>query len=102
MNVHVEKRKEVIQTLLSIVKPDNKLEWIWLSYDILCSVEDTNVINLISTWESRKHLESYLKSDKFSVLLGTKSLLCEPLDIQIFTISTIEGFEAVKFVRKIN
>jgi len=100
MNVLPEKRKEVTQTLLSIIKIGKKVERQNLSYDVLCCVEDINVFNLISTWETRKHLENYLKSDRFSVLLGTKSLLCEPLDIQIFTISKLEGFEFVKYVRK--
>jgi len=36
----------------------------------------------------------------FSVLLGTKSLLCEPLKIQIFKVSDPEGIEAVNSVRK--
>ncbi|KPA14682.1 antibiotic biosynthesis monooxygenase [Candidatus Magnetomorum sp. HK-1] len=100
MNVLPEKRKELIQTLLSIMKVEKNSKWLCLSYEVLCVVENTNIFNLISTWETRKHLENYFKSDRFSVLLGTKSLLCEPLDIQIFTISNIEGFEVVKFVRK--
>jgi hypothetical protein len=33
-------------------------------------------------------------------LLGTKSLLCEPLKIKIFTVSDSEGIEAVNSVRK--
>jgi quinol monooxygenase YgiN len=107
MNVFPEKRKEVIQTILSIIKSERiqhgkNLEWPGIGYDILCDIEDINIFNLISTWETRKHLEKHLKSDKFSVLLGTKSLLCEPLDIQIFTISNIEGFEIVQSLRKTN
>jgi hypothetical protein len=39
-------------------------------------------------------------SAKFGVLLGTKSLLCEPLKIQIFTVSDSERIEAVNPVRK--
>jgi hypothetical protein len=33
-------------------------------------------------------------------LLGTKSLLCEPLKFQIFTVSDSEGIEAVNSVRE--
>jgi quinol monooxygenase YgiN len=102
MNVFPEKRKEVIQTILSIIKSERIQHLKNLDYDILCDIEDINIFNLISTWETRKHLEKHLKSDKFSVLLGTKSLLCEPLDIQIFTISNIEGFEIVQSLRKTN
>jgi quinol monooxygenase YgiN len=102
MNVFPEKRKEVIQTILSIIKSERIQHLKNLDYDILCDIEDINIFNLISTWETRKHLEKHLKSDKFSVLLGTKSLLCEPLDIQIYTISNIEGFEIVQSLRKTN
>jgi len=102
MNVLPEKRKELIQTLLSIMAFEKTGKWLSLSYDVLCDVENTNVFNLISTWDTRKHLEKHLKSDRFSVLLGTQSLLCVPLDIQIFTISKLEGIEVVEFVRKIS
>lgn len=99
MNVFPEKQKEVLQTLLSLIEPPAK-EKGCLSYGIFCDIEDKNVFNLISEWETRKHLEHHLRSDRFSVLLGTKSLLCEPLNIQIFTISGSEGTEAVNSARK--
>jgi quinol monooxygenase YgiN len=99
MNVFPEKQKEVLQTLLSLIEPPAK-EKGCLSYGIFCDIEDKNVFNLISEWETRKHLEHHLRSDRFSVLLGTKSLLCEPLNIQIFTISGSEGTETVNSARK--
>ena len=63
-------------------------------------IEDKNVFNLISEWQTRQHLDHHMRSDRFSVLLGTKSLLSEPLKIQIFAVSDFEGMEAVNFVRK--
>ena len=94
-----EKRKEVLQTLLSILEPSGKKSE-FLSYDIFSDIEDENVFSLISRWESRRELDRHMKSDRFSVLLGSKSLLCEPLKIEIFTISASEGMEAVHLVRK--
>jgi quinol monooxygenase YgiN len=98
MNALPEKQKEVMQTLLTIIEPTEKKSG-YLSYGIFCDIEDMNVFNLISEWKTRKHLEHYMKSDRFSVLLGVKSLLCEPLEIQIHTVSQSEGLEAIAAVR---
>ena len=99
MNVIPEKQKEVMQTLLSIIESPEK-ESCYLSYGIFCDIEDKNVFNLISEWETRQDLNHHIRSDRFSVLLGTKSLLCEPLQIQIFTVSDSEGIEAVSSARE--
>lgn len=98
MNVLPEKQKEVLQTLLSMIETMGKGKGC-LSYDIFCDIEDKNVFNLISEWDTRQHLDHHMRSDRFSVLLGTKSLLCEPLKIQIFTVSDSEGIETVNAVR---
>ena len=99
MNVLPEKQKEVMQTLLSLIETPGK-ESGYLSYGIFCDIEDKNVFNLISEWETRQNLSHYMRSDRFSVLLGTKSLLCEPLEIKIFKVSDAEGIEAVNSARK--
>jgi len=54
---------------------------------------------LIQEWETREDLDDHLKSDRFSVLLGTKSLLCEAPHIEIHTVSHSEGMETVKAAR---
>ena len=100
INVLPEKQKEVLQTLLSMIETIGK-EKGCLSYGIFCDIEDKNFFNLISEWETRQHLDHHMRSDKFSVLLGTKSLLCEPLKIQIYSVSDSEGIEAVNSTRKI-
>ena len=101
MNTLPEKQKEVLQTLLSLIETPEK-EMGCLSYGIYCDIEDRNLFNLISEWETRQHLDHHMESDRFSVLLGTKSLLCEPLKIQILSVSESEGIEAVDSVRKNN
>jgi len=93
-----EKQKEVLQTLLSLIAQLKK-EKGCLSYDIYSDIEDENVFGLISEWESRQALDDHLRSDRFSILLGIKSLLCEPLHLQILTISSSEGAGAVNFLR---
>jgi len=98
MNVLPEKQKEVLQTLLSF---NDRLEMGegCLSYGISSDIEYGNIFYLISEWETRQHLEKFLRSDSFSVLLGTRSLLSEPLKIDILTVSNFEGVEAVDLIR---
>ena len=99
MNVRPEKQKEVLQTLVSMVAPPGN-EKGCLSYGIYRDIEDNHVFNLISEWETRHYLDQYMQSERFSVLLGTKSLLSEPMEIQIFSVADAEGMEAVNTVRK--
>lgn len=98
MNVFPEKQKEVLQTLLSIVVPYRK-EKGCLGYGIYNDIEDENAFIMISEWESRQLLDQHMRSDRFGVLLGTKSLLIEPMKINIFTISDTEGMEAIHAAR---
>ena len=99
MNALMEKRTEVMQTLFSMIEPTEG-ERGCLSCHVFRDIEDKNDFDLVLEWETREDLDHYIRSDRFSVLLGTKSLLCEPLQIQIFTVSDSEGIEAVNSVRK--
>jgi quinol monooxygenase YgiN len=94
-----ENQKEVMQTLLSMVESTRK-ERGCRSHHVLGDIEDENVFCLIDEWETREDLDQHIRSAKFGVLLGTKSLLCEPVKIQVFTVSDSEGIEAVNSVRK--
>jgi quinol monooxygenase YgiN len=99
MNVLPGKQKEVLQTLLSLIEQPGKGRGC-LSYGVFNDIEDENTFTLISAWDTRQHLESHIKSNRFSVLLGTNSLLCEPLKIEILTVSDSEGIETVNSMRK--
>ena len=70
-----------------------------MSCHVFRDMEDKNVFSLIEEWETREDLDDHIKSDRFSALLGTKSLLSEPQQIEIHTISNSEGMEIVKTVR---
>jgi quinol monooxygenase YgiN len=94
LNALAEKQKEVIQTLLSMIEATVK-ERGCLSHHIFRDIEDENAFSLIDEWETREDLEQHLKSAKFGVLLGTKSLLREPPNIQIHTVSGSEGMAAI-------
>jgi quinol monooxygenase YgiN len=98
MNVIIEKQKEVVQTLLSMIEPMNK-EKGCMSFHVFQDIGVKTVFSLIEEWESREDLDRHMLSDIFSVLLGTKSLLCKPLKIQIHTVSHSEGMNAVIALR---
>ena len=98
MNSLIEKRTEVMQTLLSMIEPTENGKGC-LSFHVFRDIEDKNVFSLIQKWETREDLDDHIKSDRFSVLLGTKSLLCEPQQIEIHTVSQSEGMETVYAAR---
>ena len=98
MKAFMEKRTEMMQTLVSMVEPAGK-EKGCLSYDVFCELEDRDVFSLIEEWETREDLDRHIRSERFSVLLGTKSLLARPLEMKIHTVSHSEGAEVVNAVR---
>ena len=98
MNALIEKQTEVKQTLLSMIELTENGKGC-LSCRVFRGIEDKNVFTLIEEWETREDLDDHIKSDRFSVLLGTKSLLCEPPRIEIHTVFRSEGMETVNAVR---
>jgi quinol monooxygenase YgiN len=98
MNVLPEKQKEVVQTLLSMTGTMEKALGC-LSFSLMCDIKDHNLLSVFEEWENREKLEHHLKSDIFGVLLGTKSLLCHPHGIQIYTVQQAEGVNAVRDAR---
>jgi quinol monooxygenase YgiN len=77
MNVLPEKQKALVQTILSMIGPMEK-EAGCLGYALFCNVQDKNPLNLLEEWQTRKDLDRHLRSEMISVLVGTKSLLCDP------------------------
>ena len=98
MEALMEKRTEMMQTLLSMIELAAK-ENGCLSYDIFCDLEDNHVFNVIEEWQTREDLDRHIRSERFSVLLGTKSLLAKPLEMKIHTVSQSEGAEVVNALR---
>jgi quinol monooxygenase YgiN len=94
----MEKRTEMMQTLLSMIEPAGK-EKGCLSYDVFCDLEDNHVFDMIEEWKTREDLDRHIRSERFGVLLGTKSLLAKPLKMKIHTVSHSEGVEVVNALR---
>jgi quinol monooxygenase YgiN len=98
MKALMEKRTEMMQTLLSMIEPAAK-EKGCLRYEVFCDLEDHHMFSLIEEWETREDLDRHIRSGRFSVLLGTKSLLAKPLEMKIHTVSHSEGAEVVNALR---
>ena len=98
MKALMEKRTEMMQTLLSMIEAVGK-ENGCLSYAVFCDIEGKTVFDLIEEWKTREDLDRHIRSDRFSVLLGAKSLLAKPLEMKIHTVSRSEGIEAVNGAR---
>ena len=88
----------MMQTLLSMIETAGK-EKGCLSYEVFWDLKAKHVFNLIEEWETREDLDRHIRSERFSVLLGTKSLLAKPLEIKIHTVSHSEGAEVVNALR---
>jgi quinol monooxygenase YgiN len=98
MNALSDKQKEVMQTLLSMIEFTGK-EKGCLSHHVFRDIEDEKVFSRIDEWETREDLNDHIKSDRFSILLGTKSLLYEPPQIEIHTVCHSEGMETIDALR---
>ena len=98
MNVLPEKQKEMMQTLLSMIETAES-EKGCLSYDAFFDIDGKTVFNLIEEWETHEDLDRHIQSERFSVLLGTKSLLAKPLEMKIHMVSHSEGAEVVNALR---
>jgi quinol monooxygenase YgiN len=101
LDVMPEKQLEVVQTLLSMIEPVGK-EAGCLSYAVFCDIEDKNRFSMLGEWETREDLNQHFMSHRFGALLGTKSLLDNPMQIQVHTVSQSEGMEAIETARSGN
>jgi quinol monooxygenase YgiN len=98
LHVLPEKRLEFSQTLLSMIEPIGKEDGC-ISYGVFCDLEASDHFILFGEWESRKALDNHIRSHRFSIILGSRTLLSEPLKIKILTVSDIEGMEVVTQIR---
>ena len=95
MNAQPAKRKELLQTLYALIQ-ELRREKVCIKCFACQDIETENSFCLIEEWETKQHLENYLRSDLFTVLLGAKNLLSETLEISFSKVSSTTGMEAVK------
>jgi len=99
MNALTERRKELMQTLVAMVALIRK-EKGCISCQLLIDNENETSFNLVEEWDSQEKLNNHLRSDRFGVLLGAKSILSEPPEIRIIPVPYTAGMEAVKAERQ--
>ena len=84
MKVFPEKRKELFQTLKSLVSSIRSQKGC-RRCEFCVSAEDENEFCLIGEWENREDLDTHLGSELFKVLLGAMNLLKNPHEMNLYT-----------------
>ena len=99
MEVPHEKTREFLQTILLIIKSMRK-EKGCLEYHFYHDMEHENKFRLVGTWAKKDDMDNHLRSDAFSVLLGSMNLLQKSPDIRFYAVSCMEsGVEAINMAR---
>jgi quinol monooxygenase YgiN len=93
IKVRPEKRKELLQTLLSIVEQVKKASGCRHA-GFYQNVENENDFFMVSEWANQKDSDNHLRSDIFAVLLGTGTLMHRPPEMVIHTVSGSAEWEA--------
>jgi quinol monooxygenase YgiN len=89
-----EKLMELKQALSCMIS-DIRHETSCSKVNAYLDLENENRVLVLSYWESREELDTYLRSDKFSALLGTRILLRSTLLAFIDKVATREGIETI-------
>lgn len=92
------KQREMMQTLISMIE-QTLMAAGCLSFAVLHDVVDKNRFSLLGEWRTREELDHHIASHQFGVLMGTKALLSEPADIQIYTVVHSEGMDSINKIR---
>ncbi len=98
MNALSGKCLELKQTLQALNECTQK-EKGCLSHNVFQDIENSDNFCLVQVWQNRTDLDDHLRSDKFTVLMGTKSLLSRPSQITMNEVTHSAGWEAVEAVR---
>ena len=99
MEVPREKTREFLQTILLIIKSVRK-EKGCLGCNFYHDMEVENKFRLVGKWAQEEDIRNHLRSDTFSVLLGSMNLLDESPDIRFYAASCVgSGVEAINVAR---
>ena len=86
MKVLAEKRRELSQTIVSLIG-SLRTEKGCLRFDFCQSMEDENELCILEEWDTREDLDRHLKSERFRVLRGAMNLLREPYEMTLHEVS---------------
>jgi len=91
--VRPEKRKELSQTLNSIVAQVRRDRGC-LQAGFYQDVENENDFLMVGEWATKKDSDGHLRSDIFTVLLGAGSLMIRSPEVVIHTVSDSTRLDA--------
>ena len=63
------------------------------------AIKDNNRFIIFEEWETLEDLTVHVQSHRFRVLLGSKSLLRQPMEIKYYSVSKTEGIEVINAVK---
>jgi quinol monooxygenase YgiN len=89
---------ELKQSLLAMIAPTSK-EKGCLSHNIFQDIENDNEFSLIQMWQSRDDWDDYVRSDIFTVLIGTRYLLSRPTKISVSDVKHSSKWEDAAAMR---
>jgi quinol monooxygenase YgiN len=86
MKVLAENRKELSQTIISLIGP-LRTEKGCRRCDFCRSMEDEKELYILEEWDTREDLNRHLKSERFRILRGAMNLLQEPYEMIIHSVA---------------
>ena len=98
ITVRAENRKELVQTITSLLDPIRN-EAGCLTHRLYQEAGNENSFLLVGEWETQVDWDNHLKSDNFAVLLGSISVLSNRREIDFKLLSHVTGLETVSKVR---
>jgi quinol monooxygenase YgiN len=78
-----ENRDEFLQTMNSL-QSGLKQEAGFLKSSFFPDMSDINIFHLIEEWETNDSMERYLRSERFSVLMGALKVLCAESEVRYY------------------
>ena len=94
MEVPSEKRKELSQTIASLIG-SVRTEKGCKRCEFCQSMEDENRLFLLEEWDTQENFKDHLKSRRFKVFRGAMNLLKEPYEMMFHTVFHPEGREEI-------
>jgi quinol monooxygenase YgiN len=94
MEVLSEKRKELSQTIASLIGSIRTQKGC-KRCDFCQSIEDEDRLFLLEEWDTQESLIGYQNSERFRVLLGAMNLLKKPYEMVLHTVYHPEGIKEI-------
>jgi quinol monooxygenase YgiN len=76
LRIRPEKRDEFLQTIRSIQSSLKKEETDLTKSCLYKDMDDTQVFHLTEEWATQDAMELYIRSERFSILMGALKVLC--------------------------